>query len=95
MYHHNYYLIPKPIQLLNPYDRWRKRAELINLSSKAQKRLECNSKKQKLPDITKESFVGNIERGLLPFLEGKYELFKCPYCSLVKLKGVDPKEIIK
>ena len=40
MYQTNYYLIPKPIQSLNPYDRWRKRAALIGLSLKAQKRLE-------------------------------------------------------
>lgn len=40
MYQHNYYLIPKPIQPLSPYNRWRKRAELIKLSPKAQKRLE-------------------------------------------------------
>lgn len=40
MYQHNYYLKPKPIQLLNPYDRWRKRAELIGLSEKARLRLE-------------------------------------------------------
>jgi len=40
MYRHNYYLIPRPIQLLNNYDRWRKRAESISLSPKAKMRLE-------------------------------------------------------
>ena len=40
MYQHNYYLVPKPIQLLNTYDRWRKRAEILPLSEKAKLRLE-------------------------------------------------------
>lgn len=40
MYQHNYYLIPKPIQLLNKYDRWRKRGEALPLSEKAKLRLE-------------------------------------------------------
>ncbi len=40
MYRHNYYLIPKPIQLLNNYDRWRKRAGALPLSPKAKTRLE-------------------------------------------------------
>jgi transposase InsO family protein len=40
MYQNNYYLKPKPIQLLNSCDRLRKRAELKNLSEKAKLRLE-------------------------------------------------------
>lgn len=40
MYQNNYYLKPKPIQLLNSYDRWRKRAGVIGLSEKAKFRLE-------------------------------------------------------
>ena len=41
MYHYrNYYLKPKKIQLLGKYQRWRKRAEIIHLSTKARLRLE-------------------------------------------------------
>jgi len=40
MYQSNYYLIPKPIQTLNPYDRWRKRAQITGLSVNARMRLE-------------------------------------------------------
>lgn len=41
MYHkYNYYLKPKKIQLLSKYDRWRKIAEIKNLSIKARLRLE-------------------------------------------------------
>lgn len=40
MYQKHYLLIPEPLQLLNQYDRWRKRAKLIGLSSIAQTRLE-------------------------------------------------------
>jgi len=37
---HDYYLKPKLIQLLDKYQRWRKRAELNNLSINARLRLE-------------------------------------------------------
>lgn len=37
---HNYYLKPKPIQLLGKYQRLRKIANLVNLSSKGKERLE-------------------------------------------------------
>jgi len=40
VYKHNYYLVPKPVQLLNTYDRWRKRAQAIPLTEKAKLRLE-------------------------------------------------------
>lgn len=40
MYQPNYLLKPKSLQLLGKYERWRKRAELNNLSLKARLRLE-------------------------------------------------------
>ena len=40
MYQKDYLLIPEPLQLLDQYDRWRKRAKLVNLSLNAQMRLE-------------------------------------------------------
>ena len=40
MYQKHYLLIPEPLQLLDHYDRWRKRAKLVNLSLNAQMRLE-------------------------------------------------------
>ena len=40
MYQKDYLLRCEPLQLLNQYDRWRKRAKLIGLSSDAQMRLE-------------------------------------------------------
>ncbi|HCS78679.1 TPA: hypothetical protein DIV55_02955 [Patescibacteria group bacterium] len=40
MYQKHYLLIPAPLQLLDQFDRWRKRAKLVNLSFNAQMRLE-------------------------------------------------------
>lgn len=40
MYQKHYLLIPAPLQLLDQFDRWRKRAKLIGLSPDAQTRLE-------------------------------------------------------
>ena len=40
MYQHNYVLRGDPLQLLERYDRWRKRAKLVGLSLNAQMRLE-------------------------------------------------------
>ena len=40
MYQSHYQLIADPLQLLDQYSRWRKRAELIQLSDKAKLRLE-------------------------------------------------------
>ena len=40
MYQKDYLLIAEPLQLLDQFSRWRKRAELIGLSSKAKERLE-------------------------------------------------------
>ena len=40
MYQKHYLLIPEPLQLLDRFDRWRKRAKLIGLSLDVQMRLE-------------------------------------------------------
>lgn len=40
MYQHNYELRCEPLQLLDRFSRWRKRAELLKLSPKAKERLE-------------------------------------------------------
>ena len=40
MYQKDYLLIAEPLQLLDYYDRWRKRAELVKLSDEAKTRLE-------------------------------------------------------
>jgi hypothetical protein len=40
MYHSLVYLVAKPKQLLNEYDRWRARAKLVGLTDKAKLRLE-------------------------------------------------------
>ena len=40
MYQRNYQLIAEPLQLLDQFQRWRKRAKLLNLSANARVRLE-------------------------------------------------------